>query len=247
MNLLLMADQRIGLEIARWLFERYRADVALVVTISENDIFLAARDSKIACVTFKSADQVCSQIRSMGLELDIGLLAWWPNLVKAPLLGVPKHGFINTHPSLLPHDRGKHPNFWALVDQVPYGVSLHFVGQCIDSGDIVAQTAVPYGWQDNGATVYARACEETVRLFQATYPAIRKLEIPRKVQDIGIGSFHLAAELEQASIIDLDRHYRARDLLNLLRARTFPGHPACWFRDGGEAYEVRIEINKKSQ
>ncbi len=177
---------------------------------------------------------------------DIGVLAWWPKIIRRPLLAMPKQGFINTHPSLLPYNRGKHYNFWALVEQAPFGVSLHFVEEETDSGDIVTQANLPYDWGDNGATLYAKACHETVRLFKETYPIIRTLTIPRHKQDLSQGSFHYAWELEPASVIDLDQHYKARDLLNLIRARTFPGHPACWFSDAGSDYEVRIEIKRKA-
>lgn len=245
MKLLLMADHHVGLEITRWLLRVYRDDLALVVTTSENEIFSIVEDAGTACLVFSSTEQVCARIGSLGLELDIGVLAWWPKLIKQPLLGTPKRGFINTHPSLLPYNKGKHYNFWALVEQVPFGVSLHFVEEGIDNGDVVAQASVPYGWEDNGATLYAKACQEMVRLFKETYPIIRTLKIPRHKQDLSEGSFHLASELDPASVINLDQHYKARDLLNLIRARTFTGHPACWFSDAGSEYEVRVEINRK--
>jgi hypothetical protein len=31
-----------------------------------------------------------------------------------------------------------------------------------------------------------------------------------------------------------------------LRARTFAGYPACVFSDGDAAYEVRVDIKRKS-
>jgi methionyl-tRNA formyltransferase len=245
MKLMLMADHHVGLAITRWLLRKYRADMALVVTTSENEIFSLVKDVGAACLVFTSAEQVCAHIRSLDLELDIGVLAWWPKLINQPLLATPKYGFINTHPSLLPHNRGKHSNFWALVEQVPFGVSLHVVEDGVDNGDVVAQASVPYSWEDNGATLYAKACQGMVRLFKETYPIIRTLKIPRHKQQLAKGSFHFAKELEAASLINLERHYKARDLFNVIRARTFPGHPACWFTDAGSKYEVRVEINKK--
>lgn len=244
MKLLLMADHHVGLEITRWLLQEYPDDVALVVTVSENEIFSVARNAGIPCLVYDTSDQVCTYLR-LGEGVDIGILAWWPRIIKQPLLGALKHGFINTHPSLLPHNRGKHYNFWALVEQAPFGVSLHFIGDGVDNGDVVAQANVPYGWEDNGATLYAKACEKMVCLFKDTYPAIRTLNIPRHKQDLSQGSFHFATELDSASFINLDQSYRARDLLNLIRARTFHGHPACWFADAGEEYEVRIDIKRK--
>jgi methionyl-tRNA formyltransferase len=53
-----------------------------------------------------------------------------------------------------------------------------------------------------------------------------------------------SSELESASKIDLEARYRARDLLKLLRASTFDGHPGCWFEESGNRYEVSIHIIK---
>ena len=84
-----------------------------------------------------------------------------------------------------------------------------------------------------------------IQLFQTSYPKIRSLNVTRVKQDLSEGSFHLAKELELASVIQLDKSYMARDLINLIRARTFPGHPACRFSDNGKEYEVRISIERK--
>jgi len=82
-----------------------------------------------------------------------------------------------------------------------------------------------------------------IDLFKESYPDFRQFNLPR-YKRTSKGTFHLAKELDPASVIDLDKEYRARDLLNLLRARTFAGHPACWFEDGGEKFEVRVSIKK---
>lgn len=247
MKSILMADQDVGLEITQWLLSDYKQDIALVVTSSENEILEVVRQAKVPSLVFESTNQVHNYIQKSGIDLDIGFLVWWPKLIKHPLLKLPKQGFINTHPSLLPFNRGKHYNFWALVEQAPFGVSLHFAEDGIDNGNIVAQATIPYGWEDNGAALYKKAKYEIVNLFKETYPTIRTLNIPQQKQDLDRGSFHLADEIERASLINLDDSYRARDLLNLLRARTFVGYPACWFNDGINEYEVRVEITRKLQ
>lgn len=245
MKLLLMADSTVGLAVARWLFSEYRGDVSLVVTTAENDVWMAAQHAGVPYAILDSADRICALIQKLGVALDLGVLAWWPNIIKQPLLSKPRLGFINTHPSLLPSNRGKHYNFWAIVEQAPFGVSLHMVNDDVDSGDIIAQMPIPYGWEDNGETLYLKATEAMVRLFRDTYPIVRTLDFRRQQQDLRLGSFHRAAELDAASHIELERSYRARDLLNLLRARTFAGRPSCWFNDRGELFEVRIDIKRK--
>lgn len=183
--------------------------------------------------------------RFLAEEIDLGILAWWPYLIRQPVISAPRNGFLNLHPSLLPFNRGKHYNFWALVEQCPFGVSIHFVDEGIDSGDIAFQRALSVGWEDSGETLYRRAQTEIAALFAESFPRIARGDIPRIKQDLRTGSLHYAHELEAASRIDLELPQAPRALLNLLRARTFPPHPAAWFEADGERYEVRISITRK--
>src|SRR5262249_30682810 len=147
----------VGLEIARWLIANYKDDVDFVVTVRENEIAALARNANIGTRVFTNAETVCRLAREEGMSFDLGILAWWPNLIKNPLLTLPRLRFINTHPGFLPYARGRHYNFWTIVEQVPFGVSLHMVDEGIDSGDIVAQAQIPYSWEDTGGSLRGKA------------------------------------------------------------------------------------------
>lgn len=244
MRLLLLCDGQVGSRIANWLMEHYINDLGAVVAVSKNDAFVNAKAKGIPTFLYQSATQLLADLKLLQ-PCDLGLLAWWPKLIPKELLAVTDHGFINTHPSLLPYNRGKHYNFWALVEQNQFGVSLHFVDEGIDSGDIIAQLPIPYGWEDTGETLYAKASQAMFELFTSSYPKIRSFGLPRNKQDLSKGSFHNEKEIDSASQIHLEKIYSARELFNVLRARTFPGHPGCWFNAGGTKYEITINIRKK--
>jgi methionyl-tRNA formyltransferase len=241
-KLLLLADHLVGLEIVRFLHDYYPKDLALVVTVEENEIYRALQADEIPVQVFESCEALAARLA--GTKIDLGILAWWPKIIKTPLLELPRLGFINTHPSLLPHSRGKHYNFWTIIERAPFGVTLHCVDSGVDSGDIVAQQRISYDWCDNGGTLYRKAQEAMVELFRNSYPSIREEQFFQRAQDPDQATFHKASELEMASHIDLDARYSGRDMLNLLRARTFPGHPACWFDENGKRYEVRVDIRR---
>lgn len=177
--------------------------------------------------------------------LDLGITAWWPFLLRPEVFTAPRLGCLNFHPSLLPHGRGKHPNFWALREGTPFGVSLQFIDAGVDSGAVAFQQELPVSWEDTGGTLHQRAREAVVALFKANFARILRGDIPREAQAPGVGSFHRARELEPASEVQLDARYSARELLNLLRARTYPPHPGAWFSEAGELYDVRVEISKR--
>lgn len=243
MKLVLFADNKVGLEVFNYLFENFSEDLAAVVTVENNQIYKEAKSKNIPVKIFdkNQADQNFHEN-----EFELGVLAWWPLIIKEPLLSLPKRGFINFHPSFLPFNRGKHYNFWALVEECPFGVSLHKVDKGIDTGDIISQKLISYDWEDNGETLYKKAQKEIVGLFQSTYPSLRENTLVPLAQDLSKGSFHLSSEIDIASKIEINDKYTARQLFNLIRARTFVGHPSCWFEEAdGEKYEVKIQIKRK--
>ena len=245
---LFFIDGKVGLALCEWLVSEFKQDLGLVVTNSAGPIQECAAAAGVPYITRSAESDTIAAIERLGLNFDFGFLIWWPKIISREVMRIPKKGFINTHPSYLPYNRGKHYNFWALVEEAPFGVSLHFVEEGVDSGDIVAQTAIDYGWEDTGKTLYESAQHAMIELFKSSYPLLRIGRYTRLAQDLSRGSFHLARELEPASQIGLDKTYTARELLNLLRARTFPGYPACWFEDdSGDIYEARIEIRRKQQ
>lgn len=62
--------------------------------------------------------------------------------------------FINTHAGITPKYRGVHGTYWALVnnDIKNSGVTVHFVDQGIDTGNIISQSQVIPTNKDNFAT-----------------------------------------------------------------------------------------------
>ena len=61
-------------------------------------------------------------------------------IIKKKVLSIPKLGVINRHNALLPKNRGRLTPFWVLSkNEMKTGVSIHFVEESLDSGDIIAQ------------------------------------------------------------------------------------------------------------
>jgi len=124
-------------------------------------------------------------------------------------------------------------------------VTLHKVDEGIDTGDIVAQREIRYGWEDTGGTVYEKSLKEIVSLFCEEYPKFRKGDFNFKPQG-DFGSFHRDEEIEIVSEIDLEAVYTARELINILRARTSSTNfPASFFKDGEDIYRVKVVVEKE--
>ena len=247
MNIVLFADNYVGLKCIEFVIKTYINDIAYIVITDKNSLVYEYLDlikfdqNKILIYS----DSIHNILIKDKVQFDYFLLLWWPFILKQEVFSIPRFGSINTHPSLLPFNRGKHYNFWNIFEDVPFGVSLHFIDQGIDSGDVIFQKKIDKSWEDNGKTLYNKAQNAMIELFEDSYFKLVNMEYIRQKQNIQSGSFHHAKELEFASEIHLEKKYTAKELLNVLRARTFTGNPSCWFEEEGEVYEVRIEIKKR--
>jgi methionyl-tRNA formyltransferase len=80
------------------------------------------------------------------VEPDLVVCMGFPWKVPPDALGVPTHGWINGHPSLLPLHRGPVPVAWAIHDgDEQIGITFHRMDAELDTGPILAQTSMEIG------------------------------------------------------------------------------------------------------
>lgn len=248
LNIALFCDGYVGEKILKYMINNYKSHIKCIIVLDESSPILQlvnSKDLNKEIIIFNknlNSNDVLNRLKN--LEIDYFVLAWWPKILKKSLLEIPKNGTINCHPSLLPYCRGKNPNFWSIVENVIFGVTIHFVNEKIDEGEILFQKEIDKTWEDTGETLYNKSLQAMVQLFIENYPQIVSEDFISHKQDLSKGSFHLLKEMDKTCEIKLDNTYNARYLLNLLRARTFKPYPSCYFYEDGNKYEVRVEIKK---
>jgi len=105
---------------------------------------------------------------------------------------------INLHIAYLPWNRGADPNFWSFVEDTPKGVTIHYLDEGVDTGDIIVQKQVTFSESDTLRTSYDKLQEEIQALFRDNWASIRALECNRKKQE-GKGTFHRLKDKEELS------------------------------------------------
>ncbi|MHC5002850.1 MAG: formyltransferase family protein, partial [Planctomycetota bacterium] len=138
--------------------------------------------------------------------------------------------------------RGGYPNVWSIIDRTPAGATLHYIDEGVDTGPVIAQRRVEVGPTDTGATLYRRLERACVDVFRDTWPDLARGSIRAAPQDPSAGTSHRDRDVKEIDRIDLDATYRARDLIDLLRARTFPPHRGAYFVEGGRRIYLRLEL-----
>ena len=239
-----MASGPVGQRAIAFLNREYPDDLAAVVLESDAawGVFEAA-DCRLAraCrrLVWRDVEGQPSLLGDLGL--DVLLLAWWPFIIRQNLIDTARRT-LNFHPSLLPYGRGKDPNFWAIADGTPFGVTIHHVERGVDAGAIAFQRQLPYAFDDTGETLYLRALSAMNDLFVESYPSIRLGDIPAIPQGGAEIATHRRADLTPATTLSPGSVMSVRDLLNLLRAKTYPPHPGCRIVEHGRTYDVTVVI-----
>jgi len=246
MRVVCFANNWLGWQAVQWLRRQGEELVAVVVHPAERAKFgdeIRALASDAGAIVIDGSQlrepEVVERIR--GLKAEIGVSVLFGYILREPVLEAFPRGCINLHPALLPFNRGAHPNLWSIVEKTPAGVTLHYLDKDVDTGDVIAQQEVPVSITDTGASLYQKLESAGLKLFQERWPSIRSGAAKRKPQE-GAGTFHRVRDVNGLDEIFLERSYRAEELLNVIRARTFPPHPGAYFRHNGRKVFVRVEL-----
>jgi len=156
-----------------------------------------------------------------GLRPEVIGVACFPYIFPKPLLQLPKYGCLNLHPSLLPAYRGPAPLFWlARQGERQAGVTLHFLDEGIDSGDIVGQTALDWPEGVSGSELERRCAVAGADLLAAAWQQLERGPLPRRVQP-GLGSSYFPWPSARDFEIPVD--WPARRAFNFVRgAENWP-------------------------
>lgn len=96
-----------------------------------------------------------SEIKS--LNADIAVVCSYGKLFPPEFIQTVKDGFINVHPSLLPRYRGGNPYSHVIINgEKETGVTLHFMDEHFDTGDIIMQKKVKIFDNDTMGTIFNR-------------------------------------------------------------------------------------------
>jgi len=156
---------------------------------SQETTLIAALEAR-GCVVTHSADKL-TDFSGYDLIVSFG----YRHIIKAESLHNAGAPIINLHISLLPWNRGAHPNFWAFVDGTPHGVTIHLIDEGIDTGAILFQKEVQFAaHEDSFALTHKRLITEIEALFIAHLDDMLLRPLQPRAQT-GTGSLHRLADL----------------------------------------------------
>lgn len=120
----------------------------------------------------------------LSLQPDIVITAAFGQILPKELLDAPSLGCINVHASLLPKYRGGAPIHQAIIDgEKETGVTIMYMAEKLDAGDIISQRAIPIELDDHTGRVFDKLSMVGRDLLKDTLPSIINRTNNRTVQD----------------------------------------------------------------
>jgi len=172
-------------------------------------------------------------------NVDLLVSMSFNQIFKSDLISVPKIGVINCHAGKLPFYRGRNILNWALInDEKEFGITVHFVDEGIDTGDIIKQNIYLITDDDDYDSLLKVAYKECAAIL---YDAIKELQygtfkriVQNTIHPIGL----YCGKREKGDEI-INWNQSARSLFNFIRGINKPGPMATTSFNG-----KIVKINK---
>jgi methionyl-tRNA formyltransferase len=227
---ILLRDGPLGERVEPWL--RSKNDIDLIVATSKK-----IRNDQDGRAPTSGIDEIKEH------EPDLLLSAGYRHIIPPDTIESATVA-LNCHNSYLPYARGANANVWSIVEDVPVGVTIHEIVEKVDSGPIVAQHRVPLYPDDTGKSLYTRLIDATIGLLEQEWASIRDNTYETKENPIQNGTYHRGKEFDELRKLNLETEMSMKNLLNKLRALTFPPFNNAYFERNGKKYFVEINIQR---
>ncbi|ACJ34151.1 methionyl-tRNA formyltransferase [Anoxybacillus flavithermus] len=151
----------------------------------------------------------------IALQPDLIVTAAFGQILPKPLLDAPTYGCINVHASLLPELRGGAPIHYAILQgKEKTGITIMYMVEKLDAGDILTQVEVPIDERDTVGTLHDKLSQAGARLLSETLPKLLRGDITPMKQNDEQATFAYNIKPEQERI---DWTKTGEDIYNHIR------------------------------
>lgn len=177
-----------------------------------------------------------------GLECDLFVSMSFNQIFRKQMITLPPLATINCHAGKLPFYRGRNILNWALInDEQEFGITVHYVDEGIDTGDIILQETYPITDADDYRSLLERAYAGCADVL---YRAIQKIQTgaATRTPQVSIHPVGFYCSSRKAGDEVLNWSLSSREVFNFTRAICHPGPQARTFNNGHEVKVNRVEL-----
>jgi len=149
------------------------------------------------------------------MDPDLIVVVAYGKIIPSEIIAIPKYGIINVHSSLLPKYRGAAPINAALIHgEKETGVSVMYIVEKLDAGDVILKNTVKIEEEDNFLTLHDKLKELGAITLIKAIELIENNQVKREIQDESKVTFVKPFQKEDLRI-NWDKN--ERDIFNFVR------------------------------
>jgi methionyl-tRNA formyltransferase len=182
------------------------------------------RSKPVECATFGD--------RLRGIDADVFLVSSYSMILPRDYLMMPPLGTVNVHAALLPEYRGANVLNWVLVNgERETGVTVHYMDEGIDTGDIILQRRLVINIDDTACTLRDKLMDMLPGMVREVMAMLASGVCPRRAQESDRAKHWPRRRPDDGRI---DWRWPAERIYNLIRALVKPWPGAFYETAGGE-------------
>lgn len=170
---------------------------------------------------------------------DLIVVVAYGKILPKRVLELPKYGCINVHASLLPRYRGAGPIQWAILNgESETGITTMYMGEGLDTGDMLEQVKTPIGENETADELYTRLSKMGAETLLVTLQKLEADALLRTPQDDSLSSY---APILDKSLCPIDFNKTAWEIHNQIRGlSSWPAATTTYKGKRLKVYESRI-------
>ena len=178
------------------------------------------------------------------LQPDLIVMCGWRQVLSSTVLSIPPNGVIGFHPTLLPIGRGPAPIINSILHGfTSSGVTIFYVSEGLDDGDIIGQESFILNEQDYASDVYQKVIDAGKKLIQQYLPQLINGTAPRIPQDESQATVFPKLPLSNNEL-DIE-HETIEEMYRKIRALSTPYKGAYLKKNGKKLIIWKAEMSDK--
>lgn len=170
---------------------------------------------------------------------DLIVVVAYGKILPKQVLELPKYGCINVHASLLPRYRGAGPIQWAILNgESETGITTMYMGEGLDTGDMLEQVKTPIGENETADELYTRLSKMGAETLLVTLQKLEADALLRTPQDDSLSCY---APILDKSLCPIDFNKTAWEIHNQIRGlSSWPAATTTYKGKRLKVYESRL-------
>ena len=230
LNVIISGKNNLGVGCSKLLFDDSKINILGIIGHSgdslkdgwQKSLLKFALNNDIPVATPKAMSLIDIEELCQGRKLDLLFSFQYEKIIKRSVLNCPELGCVNIHFSLLPRNRGVYTIAWTLLNgDAEAGVTIHYMDEGIDTGDIIGRKSFGIHDEFNAQDVYDKCTSAGIDLFAEILPKITTGKHIGERQNESKATYHSLSSIDFKNI-QIDWTLSSVEVFNYIRAFIFP-------------------------